>query len=52
MRYMITVKATKEAEAGVLQTEEMITHMVSHHGELAKAGGPVEATSLRGISDA
>jgi hypothetical protein len=49
MRYVITVRATKEA--GVLQTEEMITDMVTYRGELAKAGVPVEATGLRGISD-
>ena len=38
MRFMVIVKASKESEAGVLPTREMLTEMGKYNEELAKAG--------------
>ena len=38
MRFMVIVKATKDSEAGVLPTEELLTAMVKEKVELVKAG--------------
>ncbi len=38
MRFMIIVKATKDSEAGVLPSEELLTAMGKFNEELAKAG--------------
>jgi hypothetical protein len=38
MRVMIIVKATKESEAGVLPSREMLTNMSNFNEELVKAG--------------
>src|ERR1700759_5117385 len=38
MRYMVIVKATKESEAGVMPTAQMLTDMGKFNAELAKAG--------------
>ena len=38
MRFMIIVKATKESEAGVLPSEELLTAMTKYNEELVKAG--------------
>ena len=38
MRFMISVKATKESEAGVLPSEELLTAMTKYNEELVKAG--------------
>jgi hypothetical protein len=38
MRVMVLVKATKESEAGVLPSEEMLTAMGKFNEELSKAG--------------
>jgi hypothetical protein len=38
MRFMILVKATKESEAGVLPSTEMLAKMGKFNEELAKAG--------------
>ena len=50
MRYMILVKATKESEAGVMPTEELIASMATYHEELAKAGVLVDGTGLQASS--
>src|SRR5437868_7523729 len=38
MRFMIIVKATKDSEAGVMPSEELLTDMGKFNEELAKAG--------------
>jgi hypothetical protein len=38
MRFMILVKATKESEAGVMPSEQMLTEMGKYNEELVKAG--------------
>jgi hypothetical protein len=38
MRFMMMVKATKESEAGVMPTEQLLAKMRRHNQELVKAG--------------
>ena len=38
MRFMIIVKATKESEAGVMPSEQLLAEMGKYNEELAKAG--------------
>jgi len=38
MRFMIIVKATKDSEAGVMPSEQLLTEMGKYNEELAKAG--------------
>ena len=38
MRFMIIVKATKESEAGVMPSEQLLADMGKYNEELAKAG--------------
>ena len=38
MRFMVMVKATKDSEAGVLPSEELLTAMGKYNEELVKAG--------------
>src|SRR4051794_26953413 len=38
MRFMVIVKATKESEAGVMPSEQLLTDMGKFNEELAKAG--------------
>ena len=38
MRFMIIVKATKDSEAGVMPSEQLLTDMGKYNQELAKAG--------------
>jgi hypothetical protein len=38
MRFMVIVKATKDSEAGVLPSQELITAMGKYNEELVKAG--------------
>src|SRR5512146_2551779 len=38
MRFMVMVKATKDSEAGVLPSEELLTAMGRYNEQLAKAG--------------
>jgi hypothetical protein len=38
MRFMILVKATKESEAGIMPSEQILTEMGKFNEELAKAG--------------
>ena len=38
MRFMIIVKATKDSEAGVMPSEQLLTEMGKFNEELAKAG--------------
>lgn len=38
MRFMVIVKATKDSEAGVMPSEELLTEMGKYNEELVKAG--------------
>jgi hypothetical protein len=38
MRFMVIVKATKDSEAGVMPTEELLTAMMKYNEGLVKAG--------------
>ena len=38
MRFMIIVKATKDSEAGVMPSEQLLTQMGKFNEELVKAG--------------
>jgi hypothetical protein len=50
MRYMMIVKATKDSEAGVMPTEELIAAMGSYNEQLAKAGVLLDAAGLQSSS--
>jgi hypothetical protein len=47
MRVMVMVKATKESEAGVLPTKELLTEMGKYNEELIKAGVMLAGEGLR-----
>lgn len=47
MRFMILVKASKDSEAGVMPTEEMLKTMADYHEQLAKAGVLLDANGLQ-----
>jgi len=38
MRFIVFVKATKETEAGVLPSQELLTEMMNYNEQLVKAG--------------
>ena len=38
MRFMVLVKATKDSEAGVMPSQELLTAMMKYNEELVKAG--------------
>jgi len=46
MRFMILVKATKDSEAGVMPTKELLTEMGRYNEELVKAGIMLAAEGL------
>jgi hypothetical protein len=46
MKFMILVKATKDSEAGVMPSEEMLTAMMNYNEELVKAGVMVAGEGL------
>jgi hypothetical protein len=46
MRFMILVKASKESEAGVMPSQEMLTAMADYHEQLAKAGVLLDGNGL------
>ena len=47
MRFMMIVKASKESEAGVMPTDEMIASMGKFNEELMKAGVLVDLSGLQ-----
>jgi hypothetical protein len=47
MRFMMIVKATKECEAGVMPSEEMIAAMTKYNEELVKAGALLDLSGLQ-----
>jgi hypothetical protein len=44
---MIIVKATKDSEAGVMPSEELIADMATYHETLQKAGALLDASGLQ-----
>jgi hypothetical protein len=51
MRFMILVKATKDSEAGVMPSEELLTEMGKYNEELAKAGVMLAGEGLHPSSE-
>ena len=47
MRVMVMVKATKDSEAGVMPTQELLTAMGKYNEELVKAGIMLAGEGLR-----
>jgi hypothetical protein len=47
MRFMMIVKASKESEAGVMQSEKALGTMAKYNEELAKAGIMLDGTGLQ-----
>src|SRR5437870_13355975 len=47
MRFMIIVKTTKDSEAGVMPSEQLLTEMGKFNEELAKAGVLLAAEGLQ-----
>ncbi len=47
MRVMVFVKATKDSEAGVMPSRQLLTEMGKFNEELAKAGVLVDGAGLR-----
>lgn len=52
MRFMMIVKATKDSEAGVMPSQELIDAMARYNEELARAGVLVAAEGLHPSSSA
>lgn len=50
MRFMVLVKASKDSEAGVLPSEEMLAEMGHYNEELVKAGVLLDANGLQASS--
>jgi len=46
MRFMVIVKATKDSEAGVMPSEEMLEAMAKFNEELVKAGVMLDGNGL------
>jgi len=47
MRFMIIVKATRDSEAGVMPSEELINQMAAYHEQLVKAGVLLDGSGLQ-----
>jgi hypothetical protein len=47
MRVMVMVKATKDSEAGIMPTEQLLKDMISYNEELVKAGIMLEGDGLK-----
>lgn len=52
MRCMVIVKATKESEAGVMPSEELLAAMAKYNDELVKAGVMLDGAGLKPTSQA
>jgi hypothetical protein len=50
MRFLLAVKATKESEAGVMPSQELLANMGRFNEELQKAGVLLELTGLKASS--
>jgi hypothetical protein len=51
MRFMMIVKASKESEAGVMPSEELLDAMTRYNEELEKAGVLIEGAGLHPSSE-
>lgn len=51
MRFMMIVKATKDSEAGVMPSQELLEAMLRYNEELAKAGVLLAADGLQASSN-
>ena len=51
MRFIILVKATKDSEAGVMPSEQLLTEMGKFNEELVKAGIMLDLGGLRPTSE-
>ena len=47
MKFMMIVKASKESEAGIMPSEELLSAMGKYNEELAKAGVLLDLSGLR-----
>jgi hypothetical protein len=47
MRFMIIVKATKDSEAGMMPSEELLAAMAKYNEELVKAGVMLDGAGLQ-----
>ncbi|MFX3632800.1 MAG: YciI family protein [Candidatus Pristimantibacillus sp.] len=52
MRFMMIVKATKDSEAGIMPSQELLEAMLRYNEELAKAGVLLAADGLQASSNA
>ena len=50
MRFMVMVKATKESEAGVMPSEQLLAEMMLYNEELVKAGVMLAGEGLQPTS--
>jgi hypothetical protein len=50
MRFMVIVKASKDSEAGVMPTKELLTEMGKYNEELVKAGVMLAGEGLQASS--
>jgi hypothetical protein len=50
MRFMVIVKATKDSEAGVMPSEELLAAMAKYNEELVKAGVMLDGAGLQASS--
>jgi hypothetical protein len=50
MRFMVIVKATKDSEAGVMPSEQLLTEMGNYNEELVKAGVMLAGEGLQASS--
>ena len=50
MRFMVIVKATRDTEAGVMPSEEMLAAMAKYNEELVKAGVMLDGAGLQPTS--
>ena len=50
MRFMVMVKATKDSEAGVMPSEELLAAMAKYNEELVKAGVMLDGNGLQASS--
>ncbi len=47
MRFMVIVKATKDSEAGVMPSEQLLAEMAKYNEELIKAGVMLDGAGLQ-----
>jgi hypothetical protein len=50
MRFMVIVKASKDSEAGVMPSEELLAEMAKYNEELVKAGVMLDGAGLQASS--